>query len=559
MNFPRKAQHQHVRDTAPPTHTPNVEAPTTSPTAATESQVDLSPQALSGKSPAKMLALQRTMGNQALMRMLNATTGTPSMINRAIRDVKTWKKDSAIGDNGKKIRTPRSGLLRKIDKALKVYLEQRGFPQFEFGRTAIDTLQSAINDWKSDKGGDSQRLGKVTALENEVASELPEVDEMVAIRNTIRDTYGIALDNEAGIHALTQSYKDEAKSKSIFKKLQQKPWNVKELRMIQQAVAVYGPILGANRDVALGDQSITSISRLKGSASTDDQGNAYIEGEKGTGLSTMGETFTSEVDGEKLKNFSMFEPSLEVLDFAGDPHNPTQEELDKGYRGTAIHELSHGLIEKLPAPNGAADYPDGKKVTNMINHWANTLAYWTKVYTASGAPGAEAPITDYGQKSAAEDLGEAIMFFVEDPVSLESKCPIRYNFIANTLSAYLSAQTISDADAKVRAANPQRFPPPLPPAPLGAGTGAAAGAGAGAVTSQMLQDAKTNLKPLPEEDTMQDALDEVSTTTSLEDLLSELEGLFDDFEDETGEEEFTDALDEPAPEPVPSSETDEMD
>ena len=57
------------------------------------------------------------------------------------------------------------------------------------------------------------------------------------------------------------------------------------------------------------------------------------------------------------------------------------------------------------------------------------MPYWKRDYERSGALGAEAPPSRYGQKDAHEDLSESVMFFFMDPLTLRTRCPERYAWI----------------------------------------------------------------------------------------------------------------------------------
>jgi hypothetical protein len=449
--------------------------------------------------PLKLLALQRTIGNQATMRLISRDQDTSSasqLIQRDLMSYADWKNTSAISDSGKKIRGARSLKLKKIDKALKQFHKQRGFPEHEFGFAALTRLQDAITTYLTEKA-DTERRSSINTLRVQVLAEVPLVTEMRQIRDRLLNSYGITLDNPAGVASIYAFYRSQGASKKVLKQLQTRPWKLDELRLIETALSHYSPLLGANRPAALGGQTITTFSRLEADIEQD---MSSIEGTVNP-VSTFAETFTQRVNGNTLSNISVFENARNVLDFAGDPHNPTQDELAKGYRGTIIHELSHGLIEMLPAPNGAAAFPDGTAVSNMIEHFANEMTFWTGLFAPSGTAGAEKPITDYGETSAKEDMAEAIMYFIEDPGKLQRDCPKRYRFVIDKLSNYLNPASIQAAQQKATRENPQLNPPPLPPVPAAAGAAATAGAGAaapigGAISAAALQAGAAALRPV---------------------------------------------------------------
>jgi hypothetical protein len=472
----------------------------------------------------RMLSLQRTIGNRAVTHMLgaqrpsvsDAAAETPGaeaaepeagdlgadsalsvheggygVLMRDLLPIKDWKTRSATDDAGKK-QIVRSSALKSVDKALKKYNQQNGFPQHDFGFAAINALINAIANYLASRATKGSRITQVTWLQGEATRELGEVNEMRGIRDRLRDNMGIALDNPAGIDAITRLYMSFGGKRKTFKKLKEMPWKLSQLRHVEAALTPYAPLLGTARPNALGAQSISSFSRLRAGASVDDDDKVYVEGENGTDMTTFGETFTQNIGGVQLGNISMFNAADEVTDFAQNKNNPTPEELAKGYQGTMVHELSHALIESLPPPAAGETFPDGSPVDNMIRYFARHTAFWTDVFTKSGTVGSEDPITGYGKKNAKEDLAEAMMFFVIDPATLQRKCPQRWAFITTHLTAYLNPVTMAASKQAAKDANPDLNAPPLPPAPMGGAPVVAPPTGG--VTPQSLQSGKDNLK-----------------------------------------------------------------
>lgn len=444
-------------------------------------------------------------GGRIQRRMENLKNGVKKghKLQRDVMSASDWKAQSSQDSSGKKIKGGRHPHILKIDSNIKRYHKRRGFPKHSFGLSALKAVIKSAQKYVSAKPK-GKRTPSVIALRNQATTELPSVQEMANIQTRLSTEYGITLDNEAGIKAIKEQYDYWTTDKANLKGLTATRWKLTELRHVELALSRYAPILGSLRSQDLGKQTITSFSRLKAAANRTssvggERGDAYVEGENGTGKTTVGETF------KQGKNVGMFDAADEVLDFASDPHNPTQEELDQGYIGTVIHELSHGLIETLPAPDDAPDMPDGESPSNMLEHFANTMGYWTSPYVKSGVATAEEPITDYAKTSAAEDMGETIMFFFGDPGKLQKNSMEHFNFVKDVLAPYLNPSAIEQATLDARTANPELNPPPIPaPAPAAQVDGVGGG-----ITPESLQEGKENLKPTEEKTGVEEIMDSI--------------------------------------------------
>ena len=485
-------------------HPPTPTLTATSPLSPAPPEIALPDVAAPVRSKGRVTALQRAIGNQATLRLLDEEqarhhpvaeperASAPEMaaptvdgnapgdsIQRVLMPLSEWRTTTAVDDAGQPVTGPRSLRLRQIDNKLDRFNRRRGYVQYEFGFHALNELIAAIQAFVDNRSTASSRIGHVRTLQTAVNTEQAEVNEMRQIRDRLRDNFNIRLDNATGIDSIYRFYRSEGASRSVLRQLRESPWEATELRQIERALTIYSPLLGANRPGALGGQTIRTFSRLRADITTD---MSAIEGTGGRGLSTFAETFTQRPGGRQLSNISMFDHAGSVMDFVADPAHPTAAELERGYRGTVVHELSHGLIEMLPNPplpapttGGAAapeTFPNGRPVSNMIQHFANQMDFWLNTNTPSGIGGAEAPITDYGQTSANEDLAEALMFFFEDPARLQRQCPLRYAFIQEKLAQYLNPESVNTATQAAIAANPDLNPPPPPPASTAPGTAA---------------------------------------------------------------------------------------
>ena len=420
--------------------------------------------------------------------------------------------------------------LKAIDAGVKRSEQHYGRPEHTFGLVALNTLQGLVTAYRTNRQAAGKAAGTrapvVGQLEASVNQEIPRVTEMRTIQGRILAQYGITLDNQSGEDAIRRAYgrggpyADRAgAAKRVLGQLKQTGWQLEDLRQIERALAVYSPMLGPGRSAALGAQPVTSFSSL---ASDIEGDSSAIEGVRRpmfvklsdplglgkTDASTYAETFTKKAPPRgapggpktRLANISMFDYAHNVTDFAANPHNPTPAELSKGYRGTVIHELCHGLVERLPAPVGP-----GK----MIDHFVAQTPFWQDRNTKSGTVGAEGPITGYARTNAAEDMAETLMYFFEDPGSLNGTCPQRFAFVRTHLRQYLSPQHFLQAqmDAGIVPLPPTQAPPPVAgpavapvaagPAPVAAAAGPGAAAQGGGITAGALVAALAALRPAP--------------------------------------------------------------
>jgi hypothetical protein len=262
--------------------------------------------------------------------------------------------------------------------------------------------QGMLQRWSWPWSKPSTKVVTIGSEQVEVKNDT-EKAEAEGIIKDVGAQYGIDVSSLSGVKAIAKDY--PLAPEAVRKGLKVTPWKLKELRAVARALRHYAPILGKQRanstrsDVA---QEVASVSKVKQAIDTN-----APEGVLDT--TTLGEFFSSS------KNFSMFSAGTNFdKDFPGD--NNTQLEA------TAIHEIGHGLMAyALP------DYIAG-------------LEYWTNRTTKSGKAGAEAPITNYGNKNASEDLCEALMYYFLDPEKLKkgrgkakgkpgNPCPVRFALI----------------------------------------------------------------------------------------------------------------------------------
>lgn len=211
------------------------------------------------------------------------------------------------------------------------------------------------------------------------AAEEKEAETLITAMN---DEYGVSVSSLSGVKAIQKDY--PSAPEAVRKGLKTIAWKLKELRAVKRALSHYAPILGKTRAMSTRsgvDQEATTVSKVD-QAIDEDSASGALD------TTTLGEFFKSS------KNFSMFTAGTNSeVDFPGDNN--------KQLEATAIHEIGHGLMEYA-----LGDYVAG-------------LDFWTNRNTKSGKAGAEAPITKYGAKSAAEDLCEALMFYFLEPQKLK--------------------------------------------------------------------------------------------------------------------------------------------
>jgi hypothetical protein len=359
-----------------------------------------------GESPHDISLMAHELTHVVQQGQSNSTDGT---VQRLIMPLEDWKKFSAVKGH------IRSWKLKAIDKALAKWHANAKDPKKRV--QSLSNLKEKILAWqysKTDKSGNisSRRNQRVMTLLGQVESELSSMP----VGERLQANYGVSLDNQAGIGAITESYSDARQD--VLGGLEGKDWSDEELEGVEQSLSNYKGMLGpAFRAKGGKKQPITSFSRLK-------QGIDYDEGTSDYELdtTTFGETFT------ESKNISMFDAGKNVKDFAQDKSAPTKDELKKGWKGTIEHELSHALVEK-----------------KVIGRFVKAMDFWTGRYKAkydsrdaARTAGVEPPVTEYGATNANEDLAETMMFYFEDETTLSSQYPLRYAFITNYVLPMLS-------------------------------------------------------------------------------------------------------------------------
>jgi hypothetical protein len=230
-----------------------------------------------------------------------------------------------------------------------------------------------------------------------VASEAEEKDAGRIIRS-ISSSYGIDVSSVKAMKALKGVNKSAPKN--MLDKIKSRPWLYRELKAVERALRHFSRVLGAARAFstrAAAPQELVAIGKLETRLGVK-------EGKTVWKPSVMGTYFGS------YQTFAMYKH--------GETATPDFADIDKQIEGTAVHEIAHGIF----------DYAEAD--------WVKTFDYWLDADTASGKAGAEAPPTDYGQTSAAEDLAESVMLYFLDRPRLEKSSPKRCAFIRGLIEGW---------------------------------------------------------------------------------------------------------------------------
>ena len=230
-----------------------------------------------------------------------------------------------------------------------------------------------------------------------------EAAEAERIIGSIRERFGIEVSSLRAAKAVKKDYPEW--DKDVLTQVRPEAWRLKELRALYRALARFAPILGRNRASSTrrgSKQELLAVGRV--TSAVDETKDALDPG-------TLAQYF------ESSKAFAMFASlSDDETGFAGDNA--------KAIEATAIHEVSHGLMDyALPA-------------------YVSGLEYWADEAMPSGKDGAEAPITPVGMTSAEEDLAESMAMYFVDPGTLRdgtkprkplgtvgNPCPKRYALV----------------------------------------------------------------------------------------------------------------------------------
>jgi hypothetical protein len=307
------------------------------------------------------------------------------------------------------------------------------------------------------------------------SSAPPMIDNITDVKQQIQMDYGINLDNMKGIEAArrmellcqmaqgtgSQSVSLETLQADAEKQIKAgsgiedlaktgnwKDWGDDELRSLWNALRNYWPLLRSYK--GSDKKPLKSLSRAS----------------LGVDVNASGTIWDADRDMAGV-NFS-FDHNITIYDKARKKGRDFEKQSQM-FRGTIEHELSHALIENLPAKVKDVDSTMIEKFWQEMKFWESIDASSygrdsgdkkvgykdpdfsiTKTRDAATKDEVEPPITDYGMKSAQEDLADSMMFFFENPSKLKQKCPKRFNFIMGNIAKNLDPDKVKAAqEAKV--------------------------------------------------------------------------------------------------------------
>ncbi len=208
------------------------------------------------------------------------------------------------------------------------------------------------------------------------------------IIDTLEDDYGIDISSSDMVTVVRNRY--SAAPGHVRRRVRRRHWKLRELRALLRAAGHYARILGASRATSSRHAAAQEVT-LAGKLTT-----SINDARTAVDLPTLGEYF-SERDA-----FAMYRSGENDAGITGD--------VDQELEFTATHELAHGLMAyALPS-------------------FIARMDFWLDRATPSGAAGAEAPPTNYGQTNAAEDMCETMAMYFMFPDRLRTSCPIRHRW-----------------------------------------------------------------------------------------------------------------------------------
>lgn len=233
-------------------------------------------------------------------------------------------------------------------------------------------------------------------------SSQQEAEEARTLLGSIQLDYGVQVSSQKGLEALRQQY-DQLPA-PVKAQLRTDVWQLKELRALQRALAHFKPLLGQQR-IASGHggipQQVISISKLR-EAATQNSPTGKLDGDERN--KTSGEFFS------QGRNFSLFSAaSRQTVDGLNN---------DESLEATASHELAHGLL--------------GYRLVDFVS----AIGYWQDAFDTLSRPGAEKPITLYGESAPAEDLAETVKFYFVNRAKLQDRCPKRFEFMRREVATW---------------------------------------------------------------------------------------------------------------------------
>ncbi len=248
-------------------------------------------------------------------------------------------------------------------------------------------------------------------------AEKTEAGEIIA---RIKSSYGIDVSSLKTKEAIIDQYTEVPAD--VTAALTAKAWRLIDLRSLDEALAFYGPILGASREGSTRkdtDQEVTSVGKLDQAIDKNSKA-----GQLDT--TTLGEYF------RRKKNMGLF----------GASHGHYDEFDNEGEELTAtfIHEIAHGILSY-----GLPDF------ITASQYWSDRNTPLPKKQQK------EAPATSYGKTNAAEDMCDCASLYFIHPDRLLSAAPLRHAFFKQLGDAWIPAPV----STPMVAPTPEKAPDPV--------------------------------------------------------------------------------------------------
>ncbi len=251
-------------------------------------------------------------------------------------------------------------------------------------------------------------------LESTVRVKVASADEETEAKKIINDLqfkYEITFNSDRSLEAVKSDVKGDPMDRPTVEESLRNPaprplkemlktteWDLPQLRALKEAMAFFDPKIAGLSSLAMGGKTMAG----------------YTFGRVNVGINDAGDARDRDVLGQHHGSKS----AVTLFDAAATGSTRLQDP-SKALTGTFVHELAHALMVDV----------DG-----FIK--AVSPAYWTDRTTPTGDAKAEAPVTPYGHKNAAEDLSEATKFFFLERATLQAKCPQRDRYIARVVAAW---------------------------------------------------------------------------------------------------------------------------
>ena len=318
-----------------------------------------------------------------------------------------------------------------VEVAKKVVFSQAGFGQDAIAvaeqaayENNVELLTRTTADLASVAGGGTPAAAPQTPATQEPAAEKPaagypkkiqigsetvnvwskeEEKEAQDIFTFVKSEYGVEIKSDKALATL-QAQAGTSVAKTA---ITQSSWDISELRSLKQGLSHFKQMLGKGRDpleafrTGGSGQSLTSVGRIS-SGLRDDKG--YVSSD------VLGEYFGGE------KTAALYDSAKSSTTKLADK--------SKTVEGIVVHEAAHAIFGGF-----VNEYINGMKPPYWKDEKTKNCTE-KEINTPACTPSPEMPITEYGEKSAKEDLSEAAKFFYLEPNTLKRQAPQRYELVS---------------------------------------------------------------------------------------------------------------------------------